>query len=246
MISYIEGIPMTVKIVAFNLFRTLLENDNTIKEAYKRMLADVKLPNDENMLKDLMIVEQLKQISDDFEREVWWEEFFRSRGLELDEVKLKEMKRIFWAKRLQLSRPAKGVLETLKKLKLIGLRTTAISCEDAGKILIRSLLERTGLFGLLDSIFCLKGRSNELRALDSIVKMHGVKKDEIAYVDVYLERVITAKANGFVGIWLSDKKVFEITSVNSVNSITELPSLLSSMRAGPSWFHRGTASSTFF
>ncbi len=236
---------MTVRLVVFNLFRTLLESDNTIREAYEKMLADASLPNDENTLKDLMILEQLKQISDDFEREAWWKEFFKSRGIDLDEVKLKEMKRTFWAKRLELSRSAPGAAETLKKLKLIGIKTAAISSEDAGKILIRSLLERTGLLELLDLIICLKGRSNELRALDSIAKMRNAKRNEIAYVDIYLERVITAKANGFLGIWLSSEAFPEVTSVISVGSISELPSLLSSLRAGPSWFHRGTASSTF-
>ena len=236
---------MAVKVVVFNLFRTLLESDNTIREAYKRMLTETNLPNDQNTLKDLMIVEQLKQISDEFEREVWWKEFFGSKGIELDEEKLKEMKRVFWARRLQLSRPVPGAPETLKKLRLIGFITAAISSEDAGKMLVRSLLEKTGLFELLDSIICLKGKSNELKALDSIAKMNRVKRGGIAYVDIYLERVITVQANGFVGIWLSEKTVPEITSVKSVSSIAELPSMLSSMRAGPSWFHRGTASSTF-
>lgn len=236
---------MAVKLVVFNLFRTLLENDSTIREAYRKMLADTKLPNDENTLKDVMILEQLKQISDDFEREAWWKEFFKSRGIDLDEDKLREMKRDFWARRLELSRPAPGAVKTLRKLKLVGFKTAAISSEDAGKILIRSLLEKTGLLEHLDSIICLRGRSNELRALDSLAKMRNAKRNEIAYVDIYLERVITAKANGFFGIWLSTEIVPEVTSVTSVNSISELPSLLSSLRAGPSWFHRGTASSTF-
>ena len=235
---------MTVKLVVFNLFRTLLESDDTIREAYRKMLTETRLPDDPGMLKDLIIVEQLKQISDNFEREVWWKEFFRSKGIELDEQRIKEMKRIFWAKRLELSRPVPRAPETLRKLKLIGLRTAAISSEDAGKMLIRSLLEKTGLFELLDTIICLKGRSNELRALDSLARSQGVRRREIAYVDIYLERVLTVQANGFIGIWLSEGVIPQITSVKSVESITELPSLLSSMRAGPSWFHRGTASST--
>ena len=235
---------MTVKLVVFNLFRTLLESDDTIREAYSKMLTETRLPDDPAMVRDLMIVEQLKQISDNFEREVWWREFFRSKGIELDEQKIKEMKRVFWAKRLELSRPVPKAPETLRKLKLIGLRTAAISSEKAGKILIRSLLKKTGLFELLDAIICLRGRSNELRALDSLTRSLGVKRREIAYVDVYLERVLTVQANGFIGIWLNEEVVPQITSVRSVESITELPSLLSSMRVGPSWFHRGTASST--
>ena len=218
---------MPVKLVAFNLFNSLLDERKAMRLAYSGVLENLGLSGEGKYLEDILIVDALKGLSEERARVSWWRDFFADRGISPTDGELKKALKVFWIARLNYSKVHDGANSVLTELKLLKIKTAALSLETADKNLIRFILRKNNLSYLIDILFCVteSGRGGA-DALNSMVEDYELFRGELAYVDSVIGTTLLAQKEGFRAIWLCLGGPCEATRVPHITNLRDLPKAL--------------------
>ncbi|RLG49875.1 MAG: hypothetical protein DRN96_08910 [Thermoproteota archaeon] len=145
-----------VGVVCFDFDGTLVDSYTCLPDVYRKLCQAVGLSSSQAdvAVAELMELEDLKEVEEDYRRELWWGRYFSDRwGLELSSAELSRLHLMWFEWRTQLTTVVDCALDVLLRLKEAGFKVYIVCGSDVIPGVKRRRVEASGLLAATDGLY---------------------------------------------------------------------------------------------
>ncbi len=192
MVSYLSGV------ACFDFDGTLVDSYSCLPEVYRMLCQAVGLsPNHlDEAVTELMEIEDLKEVEEDYNREVWWKQYFSDRwGIDLSIDEFSKLHLMWFEWRMHFSTVVDCAFDVLFKLKEAGFKVYIVCGSDLIPGVKKRRIEASGLLPVVSGVY-VSGEDFSGTPIDKVVEI-AASHDVVPYfVDDKPRRVSEAIARG--------------------------------------------------